>query len=131
MARSPLAAEAVRRIDLIFDAERAINGLSAERRLAVRQQDIAPLVVELECWMREQHAQLSRHNDLAKAIHYMLTRWAAFTAFLKDGRICLTIMRRSARCAALPSGESLGCSRGQTVAANGLRQCTPSSSPPN
>ncbi|RZA15322.1 MAG: IS66 family transposase, partial [Lysobacteraceae bacterium] len=90
VARAPLAAEAVRRIDLIFDAERAINGLSAEQRLAVRQQDIAPLVVELECWMREQCARLSRHNDLAKAMHYMLTRWAAFTAFLKDGRICLT-----------------------------------------
>jgi len=90
VARSPLAAEAVRRIDLIFDAERAINGLSAERRLGVRQQDIAPLVVELECWLREQCARLSRHNDLAKAMNYMLTRWAAFTAFLKDGRICLT-----------------------------------------
>ena len=90
VARAPLAAEAVRRIDLIFDAERAINGLSAERRLAVRQQDIAPMVAELETWMREQHARLSRHNDLAKAINYMLTRWAAFTAFLKDGRICLT-----------------------------------------
>ncbi|MDN3564457.1 IS66 family transposase, partial [Paeniroseomonas aquatica] len=90
VARAPLAAEAVRRIDLIFDAERVINGLSAERRLAVRQQDIAPMVAELETWMREQHARLSRHNDLAKAINYMLTRWAAFTAFLKDGRICLT-----------------------------------------
>jgi transposase len=90
VARAPLAAEAVRRIDLIFDAERAINGLSAERRVAVRQKDIAPLVVELECWMREQYTRLSRHNDLAKAINYMLTRWAAFTAFLQDGRICLT-----------------------------------------
>jgi hypothetical protein len=90
VARAPLAAEAVRRIDLIFDAEQAINGLSAERRLAVRQQDIAPLVAELETWMREQHARLSRHNDLAKAMNYMLTRWEAFTAFLRDGRICLT-----------------------------------------
>ena len=37
LARAPLAAEAVRRIDAIFDAERAINGLPAEQRLAVRQ----------------------------------------------------------------------------------------------
>ena len=44
LARAPLAIEAVRRIDAIFDAERAINGLPAEARLAVRQQHIAPLV---------------------------------------------------------------------------------------
>lgn len=90
VARAPLAAEAVRRIDLIFSAERAINGLPAEQRLAVRQQDIAPLVTELESWMRETHAKLSRHSDLAKAMNYMLARWEAFSRFLGDGRICLT-----------------------------------------
>ena len=90
VARAPLAAEAVRRIDLIFAAERAINGLPAKQRLAVRRQDIAPLVNELESWMRETRARLSRHNDLAKAMDYMLKRWGAFTRFLDNGRICLT-----------------------------------------
>ena len=33
---------------------------------------------------------LSRHNDLAQAMDYMLKRWGAFTRFLSDGRICLT-----------------------------------------
>ena len=28
--------------------------------------------------------------EVAKAFDYMLTRWAAFTVFLRDGRICLT-----------------------------------------
>jgi hypothetical protein len=90
VARAPLAAEAVRRIDMIFAAERAINGLPAEQRLAVRQQDIAPLVIELERWMRQTRAKLSRHNDLARAMDYMLKRWEAFSRFLADGRICLT-----------------------------------------
>ncbi len=90
VARAPLAAEAVRRIDLIFAAELAINGLPAEQRLTVRQQDVAPLVTELESWMRETRAKLSRHSDLAKAMNYMLTRWEAFSRFLGDGRICLT-----------------------------------------
>src|SRR5947208_4606505 len=40
--------------------------------------------------MREQRAILSRHNDIAKAIDYILKRWPAFTRFLDDGRICLT-----------------------------------------
>ena len=80
----------MRRIDAIFDAERAINGLSAGERLAVRRQHITPLVTELETWMRASRAKLSRHNPVAKAMDYMLTRWETFTRFLGDGRICLT-----------------------------------------
>ena len=87
---SPLALETVRRIDALFEIERTINGQSAEKRKAVRQQLSAPLVADLEAWMREQRAKLSRGNDVAKAMDYMLKRWAAFTRFLDDGRICLS-----------------------------------------
>ena len=87
---SPLALEAVRRIDALFEIERSINGQSAERRRAVRQELSAPLVADLESWLREQRAKLSRGNDLAKAMDYMLKRWPAFTRFLDDGRICLS-----------------------------------------
>jgi transposase len=90
VARAPLAAEAVRQIDAIFAAERAINGLPADQRLAVRQRQIAPLVAELEGWMRGQRARMSRHAEVGKAMDYMLTRWGAFGRFLSDGRICLT-----------------------------------------
>jgi transposase len=87
---SPLALEAVRRIDELFEIERAINGQSPERRRAVRQELSAPLVANLEAWMREQRAKLSHGNDVAKAMDYMLKRWSAFTRFLDDGRICLS-----------------------------------------
>ncbi len=90
LARAPLAAEAVRRIDAIFDAERTINGLPTEQRLAVRQKHIAPLVTGLETWMRAARAKMSRHADAAKAMDYMLKRWDTFSRFTKDGRICLT-----------------------------------------
>jgi transposase len=89
-AISPLALEAVRRIDALFEIERSINGQSAEQRRAVRQEKSAPLVADLERWMREQRAKLSRGNDVAKAMDYMLKRWPAFTRFLDDGRICLS-----------------------------------------
>ena len=89
-AISPLALQAVRRIDALFDIERTINGQSAERRKAVRQELSAPLVADLEAWMREQRAKLSRGNDVAKAFDYMLKRWTVFTRFLDDGRICLS-----------------------------------------
>jgi hypothetical protein len=78
---SPLALEAVRRIDALFEIERSINGDSAERRRAVRQELSAALVADLEHWLR---------NDLAKAMDYVLKRWPAFTRFLGDGRVCLS-----------------------------------------
>jgi transposase len=87
---SPIALEAVKRIDAIFDVEREINGRNAEARLRVRRGQSATLVAALEAWMRAERAKLSRHAAVAKAIDYMLTRWGAFTRFLDDGRICLT-----------------------------------------
>ena len=90
LAKAPLAAEAVRRIDAIFDAERAINGLPAEQRLAIRQDQVAPLVSELEAWMRATRSRMSRHADVGRAMDYMLKRWDTFSRFLGDGRICLT-----------------------------------------
>jgi transposase len=85
---SPLAVEAVKRMEAIFDIERAINGKSAEERLAIRREQVAPLVESLEAWLRETRSGLSKHNDVAKAIDYMLKRWDGFTLFLHDGEIC-------------------------------------------
>jgi hypothetical protein len=87
---SPIAIEVVRRIDALFDIERSINGKPAEGRRAVRQELSKPLVEALQVYMREQRAKLSRGHDLAKAIDYILKRWAAFTLFLDDGRVCLS-----------------------------------------
>jgi hypothetical protein len=56
----------------------------------VRQELSKPLVEELASYMREQRSKLSRGHDLAKAIDYILKRWAAFTLFLDDGRVCLS-----------------------------------------
>jgi transposase len=90
LRQAPLAIEAVRRIDEIFAVEREINGATADRRLAVRQERARPLVAALEAWMRAERARLSRHAEVAKAMDYMLKRWPAFGRFLDDGRICLT-----------------------------------------
>ena len=87
---SLIAIEVVRRIDALFEIERSINGKSAEERRAVRQAQNKPLVEELQAYMREQRAKLSRGHDLAKAIDYILKRWTAFTQFLDDGRVCLS-----------------------------------------
>src|SRR5690606_23202704 len=74
----------------LFDIERDINGLSAAERVAVRQEKSAPLLVDLEKWLREERARLSRSASVAKPIDYLLKRWDAFARFAEDGRICLT-----------------------------------------
>jgi hypothetical protein len=74
-AISPVALAAVKRIDALFDIERDINGLSAEERLRVRQEQSAPLLAALEAWLREEHSRLSRSASVAQPIDYMLKRW--------------------------------------------------------
>ncbi len=89
-ARRRSRAEAVKRIDVLFAIEREINGLAPQERLRVRQERSRPLIVELQTWLREQRASLSRNGDTTKAINYSLNRWNAFTRFLEEGRLCLS-----------------------------------------
>jgi hypothetical protein len=101
---SPIAFEAVQRINALFDIEREseplcaigsrtmANGKDPATRLEVRQRLSAPLVADLEHWLHSQRALLSKHAKVAKAIDYLLSpgHWPGFTLFLNDGRVCLT-----------------------------------------
>jgi len=86
---------AEKRIDAIFDIEREINGKDAgtRTRLAARHERSRSLVEGLRSSLIAQRGKLSKHNGVAKAIDYFTTpkhgRWAAFAAFLDDGRNCL------------------------------------------
>ncbi|MGA2793828.1 MAG: IS66 family transposase [Roseiarcus sp.] len=90
LTKAPIASEIVRRIDELFAIERDINGKPPDARRAARQERSKPLVVALEAYLREQYERLSPKNAVAKAIHYMLVRWASFTRYLDNGRICLS-----------------------------------------
>mgnify|MGYP000580831972 CR=1 FL=1 len=89
---SPIAVEAVKRIDALFEIERMVTGQTPEARLEMRQRQSAPLVAGLEQWLRGERALLSKHAKVAKAIDYLLApkHWPGFTRFLEDGRICLS-----------------------------------------
>ena len=89
----PVALEAVKRFDAIFDFDREINGWDAETRRNARRDLVRPLVTDLHDWLRAERARMSKHNPVAKAINYMFEeegRWEGFTRFLDDRRICLT-----------------------------------------
>ena len=87
---SPIALEAVRRLDALFEIERAINGRSADERRAVRQEKSKPLLDDMQAWLLRERETLSRSAEVLKPINYMLRRWADFARFLEDGRICLS-----------------------------------------
>ncbi|MFG1279897.1 IS66 family transposase [Xanthobacter autotrophicus] len=87
---SPIALEAVKRIDALFDIERGISGVSAEARRDARQEQSRPLVDDLHAWLGEQRLKLSRSASVAKPIDYMLRRWNGFATVLDDGRACLS-----------------------------------------
>jgi transposase len=90
LKKAPIAIEAVERIDALFAIEREINGVPPQRRLAVRAERSAPLLIQFETWLRQQRAKLSSKSETANAIDYSLKRWTAFTRFLADGRLCMS-----------------------------------------
>src|SRR5690242_13530543 len=84
---SPIALEAVRRLDALFEIERAISGRGADERRAVRQEKSKPLLEDMHAWLPRERENLSRSSEVLKAINYMLRRWDDFARFLDDGRI--------------------------------------------
>lgn len=132
LSKAPIAAEAVKRVDVLFAIEREINGLPAQERLRVRQERSRPLIDELEVWLREQRAKLSRNNDTTKAINYCLSRWDAFSRFLDDGRLCMSnnaAERLNVSYGRSPSGEKIGPSPAPMTAAGVLLPSTALSPP--
>jgi transposase len=103
LTEAPIAIEAVKRIDALFEIERDINGKPPPERLRVRAEHSRPLVAELKLWLQAQRAKLSVHNETAKAIAYCLNHWSGLVRFLDDGRLCMTnnAAERSLRCVAV------------------------------
>ena len=86
-AASPIAAEALQRITMLYAVEKEIRGRSPDQRRAARQERSRPVVAELEPWLRAKLPLLSQKSKLAEAIRYALSRWEGLSRFLDDGRI--------------------------------------------
>src|SRR6267154_6366232 len=61
--KAPIAMEAVKRIDALFEIERDINGKPPPERQRVRAEHSRPLVAELKPWLHAQRARLSAHSE--------------------------------------------------------------------
>jgi transposase len=87
MDRSPRAAEALRRIGLLYAIEREIRGQPPQARAQARGERSAPILAELRKWLIDEQRSLSAKSPLAAAIHYTLSRWTALTRYIEDGHI--------------------------------------------
>lgn len=84
---SPIAREALARIGALYGIEEDIRGRPPDERRAVRQARAGPLMSELHQWLKSTLSRVSAKSDLAVAIRYALSRWAALSRFIEDGRL--------------------------------------------
>jgi transposase len=85
--KSPIAEEALRRIQQLYAIEAEITGKTADERQKIRRDQALPVLTELKSWMTEQRRRLSSKAGLAKALQYALTRWDALCLYTEDGRL--------------------------------------------
>jgi transposase len=81
---APIAGEALQRIGRLFDVERTAMGLPPDQRRRIRQSAARPVVDDLATFLDASHAMISGRSELAKAIRYARSRWAALTRYLDD-----------------------------------------------
>ena len=89
--KTPIAAEALGRIQKLYAVEAEIRGRSADERRAVRQEKSAPILQALKPWLAARLDLLSKKNDLTKAIRYLFNHRDGLNRFLDDGRIEIDI----------------------------------------
>ena len=87
--KSPIAEEALRRIQELYVIETEINGKPAEIRHAERQARAAPLLASFKRWVEAERRRLSSKTTLGRALQYSLSRWDALTRYTTDGRLAI------------------------------------------
>jgi transposase len=81
--KSPIAEEALRRIQAIYAIEADINGKSIEQRLAARRARSKPLLDAFHAWAMVQRRRFSGKAPLGKALQNSLSR------YVEDGRLSI------------------------------------------
>ena len=87
---SPIAKQALDKIDAPFDIERTIAGQMQERRRHIRSDHAKPRLGALKLWLDDQLKIIPGRIDLAGAIRYARSRWDALTRYGDDVRLELT-----------------------------------------
>ena len=81
----PAAAEAIARIKQLYEVENLARFKSPEERVALRQEHAKLIFDNLEAWLMQQLANISKKTPLAKAIKYALARLPKARPYLDHG----------------------------------------------
>jgi transposase len=84
-----LGIEGLKRIDVIFAADRALAKLAPWKRKILRQEHVRPLVDAFFVWVETVYAQTLERGLIATAAGYAVRQKAALRRFLDDGRLRL------------------------------------------
>jgi transposase len=84
---SPLAAEALTRIQALYAVEDQVRGKPPDQRRKVRQEQAVPLLEPMRQWLMTSLAAVPARSETAAAINYSLKLWAALTRYVEDGNI--------------------------------------------
>ncbi len=84
---SAIAAQAITRIAALYAVEKRARGSPPDERVRLRQAEAAPVLDDLEAWLRVQLGRISGKTPLAAAIRYALTRIPRLRPYLDDGRL--------------------------------------------
>jgi transposase len=86
---SPVAAEAIQRIALLYRIESEVRDLPSQERLQIRQERSLPLWKALHVWLELERTRVPDGSAIAKAIDYSLSHWKGLGRFLLDGDVPL------------------------------------------
>jgi transposase len=81
----PRAAEALRRIGLLYAVEEAAREMGAHARQLHRAQHSVPLLVEMYDWLTRLRITTADGCGLARAIDYSLKRWPSLIRYAQTG----------------------------------------------
>jgi transposase len=84
---TPIAAEALRRIADMYQAEAETRGRPPDERVMIRQETLKPLMEAFRIWGMDQLGALMSNARVAGAVRYALERWEGLTICLEDGRV--------------------------------------------
>ncbi len=87
--RSPIAQEALTRIAALYAIEAQVTGKPPDLRRQTRRAEAAPLLDGLRAWLDMTLTKVPGRGDVAVAIRYALSRWAALIRYVDDGTIAI------------------------------------------
>lgn len=71
----------------LYEVEREVADMDAERRRSIRQEKAKPIAQTLHDWLAVQRQKVPPGSATAKAIDYSLGRWQALTRYIDDGSL--------------------------------------------